>query len=640
MRYAFRHPVILLPAGFFLLRLLSSCANMASPNGGPYDENPPRFVSSTPALHQTNYRGKKIEIVFDELIQIDRPSENVIITPPQKNLPVIRPAGKKVTVELKDTLIRDMTYTLDFTSSISDNNEKNVIENFTFAFSTGDAIDSLEISGVLLNAENLEPMPGIMVGLHRDLADSAFTTVPFLRTSKTNDRGQFTIRNIMEGSYRLYALNDVNRDYLFDQPGEEIAFHDSIVIPSFEFATRQDTVWRDSLTVDTIRTVGYTRFLPDDIVLRLFREKFQRQYMLRPERSSRHLFSLRFNAPADSLPPAPELLDDPSLKDWYLMQTADGGTALHYWITDSLVWQKDTLHLKVTYLKSDSLNMLQPQTDTLHLSMRRQPPAPKRKSRKDEPEPVEFLTMQIQNASGKKEMVDTVSITFPEPVPELAKEAFRLELKQDTLWTPAEFSFLQDSLDLLKFYLLRTWRYEEEYRLTVDSASIRSIYGKWNDASQSTFQLKSRNEYGHLNIRIPDVTAPAFVELLSAGDAVVRKAKVEDGDALFMNLNPNKYYARLILDVNENGIWDTGNYAEKRQPEAVFYSTQVYQIYANFEIEETWYVSNEPLIKQKPLEITKNKPKDAVKKKRNHREEGRSSNRSGSTGGFGSGLGF
>ena len=260
--------------GVILLAIIYSCANIGSPNGGPYDETPPKFVSSNPIPNQVNYQGKNVEILFDELIQIEKPTENVIITPPQMELPIIRSSGKKAVIELKDSLKPNTTYTIDFTNSIVDNNEKNVFENFSFAFSTGETIDSLEISGVLLNAENLEPMPGITIGLHNNLEDSAFVKVPFLRTSRTNDKGRFTIRNIAPGSYRVFALNDVNRDYKFDQPGEDIAFLDSLIVPSFEFTTRQDTTWKDTLTIDTIRTINYTRFLPDDIELRLFNEKF------------------------------------------------------------------------------------------------------------------------------------------------------------------------------------------------------------------------------------------------------------------------------------------------------------------------------------------------------------------------------
>jgi hypothetical protein len=140
--------------GVLLLAVIYSCANIGTPNGGPYDEAPPKFVSSNPIPNQVNYTGKNVEILFDELIQIEKPTENVIITPPQMELPIIRSSGKKAVVELKDTLKPNTTYTIDFTNAIVDNNEKNVFENFSFAFSTGETIDTLEISGVLLNAEN------------------------------------------------------------------------------------------------------------------------------------------------------------------------------------------------------------------------------------------------------------------------------------------------------------------------------------------------------------------------------------------------------------------------------------------------------------------------------------------------------
>ena len=594
---------------------LVSCANMASPNGGPYDEQPPKFVSSTPAPYQTGYKGKRVEILFDELIQIEKPSENVIITPPQKELPSIQVMGKKIRVELKDTLKPDMTYTIDFTNSVSDNNEKNVFENFSFAFSTGETIDSLEISGTLLNAANLEPMPGIMVGLHADLADSAFTTTPFLRTSKTNDRGRFTIRNIAEGTYRLYALKDANRDYLFDQPGEEIAFLDSLVTPTFELALRQDTAWKDSVTVDTIRTVEYTRFLPDDIVLFLFKEKFRRQYMLRPERPQANRFVLKFNAPADSLPQL-TLLDRPNRDPWFLMQPAEGNTALHYWITDSMVWKRDTLHLQVDYLKSDSMNRLRPQTDTIHLTFRKQR-APK-KPKKGEAEPKVFLTLQSK-ASGTIEIYDTVSFVFNEPVIEPRREAILLAQQNDTLWTPVDFRLAQDSLDLLKYHVRHPWKYGANYRVTIDSAQLQSIYGH---------HIRKKEEYGHLYLNIEGVAEPAFVELLNANDEPVRKGRVKGGGVLFSNLLPEKYYARLTVDTNENGVWDTGNYTEKRQPETVYYSPKIYTMRANWEIEETWDVTDTPVTRQKLPEITKNKPKDVTRRKRDYKEEGRSSGRS------------
>lgn len=615
-----------------LLTVIYSCANIGSPNGGPYDETPPKFVSSTPVPNQINYTGKKIEILFDELIQIEKPSENVIITPPQMELPVIRSAGKKAVIELKDTLKPNTTYTIDFTNSISDNNEKNVFENFSFAFSTGDIIDTLEVSGVLLNAENLEPMPGITIGLHNNLEDSAFVKLPFVRTSRTNDKGQFTIRNITPGTYHIFALNDVNRDYKFDQPGEDIAFLDSVIVPSFELTTRQDTTWKDSLTIDTIRTVGYTRFFPDNIELRLFKEKFERQYMVKPERPDEKYFTLRFNTKLDTVPVPVPINFTPEDSTWYFVQQTEGGAAVNYWLADSTVWKQDTLQVQVSYPKSDSLNILRPQTDTVQLVLRRRPAEKKKKKKKDEPDPIVFLGMQV-DAPGSMDLFDTISVTFNEPVLDINKEMFFLDQKIDTVWNTVDFDFFPDSTNSLNYFIRRPWKYGEEYRIEVDSAAIHSLYGKWNDFFTGEFKIKKEDEYGYLYLNINGVDTTAFVELLSSGDAPVRKAKVKDGGVLFMDLKPDKYYARIVIDTNGNGVWDTGNYIEKRQPEEVYYSPKMYEIMQNWQVEETWNVNSTPLAKQKPLEITKNKPKEATKKKRNYKDESQQSSPRNNSGG-------
>ena len=618
--------------GMLLLTVIYSCANIGSPNGGPYDETPPKFVSSTPVPNQINYTGKKIEILFDELIQIEKPSENVIITPPQMELPVIRSAGKKAVIELKDTLKPNTTYTIDFTNSISDNNEKNVFENFSFAFSTGDIIDTLEVSGVLLNAENLEPMPGITIGLHNNLEDSAFVKLPFVRTSRTNDKGQFTIRNITPGTYHIFALNDVNRDYKFDQPGEDIAFLDSVIVPSFELTTRQDTTWKDSLTIDTIWTVGYTRFFPDNIELRLFKEKFERQYMVKPERPDEKYFTLRFNTKLDTVPVPVPINFTPEDSTWYFVQQTEGGTAVNYWLADSTVWKQDTLQVQVSYPKSDSLNILRPQTDTVQLVLRRRPAEKKKKKKKDEPDPIVFLGMQV-DAPGSMDLFDTISVTFNEPVLDINKEMFFLDQKIDTVWNTVDFDFFPDSTNSLNYFIRRPWKYGEEYRIEVDSAAIHSLYGKWNDFFTGEFKIKKEDEYGYLYLNINGVDTTAFVELLSSGDAPVRKAKVKDGGVLFMDLKPDKYYARIVIDTNSNGVWDTGNYIEKRQPEEVYYSPKMYEIMQNWQVEETWNVNSTPLAKQKPLEITKNKPKEATKKKRNYKDESQQSSPRNNSGG-------
>ena len=482
-------------------------------------------------------------------------------------------------------------------------------------------------------------MAGISIGLHSNLADSAFQKLPFDRTSRTNDKGHFTVRNIKPGSYRVYALNDVNRDYKFDQPGEDIAFLDSIVVPSFKMDTRVDTIWKDSVTIDTVKIVPYTHFLPDDIELRLFKEKFQRQYMTRPERKQEHNMVFHFNIPLDTIPAIRPINFTPQKEDWYLEQSTEGGKDVVYWLTDSTVWKQDSLHVEITYPKSDSIGILRPQTDTVKTVFKRYKKA-KRKKKDNEKEKIEFFSPLI-SVKSEIDVFDTIHIDFDEPPLEIKKEFFRLEQEVDSTWAAVDFDFRQDSLNSLRYHILRKWKYGDSFQLVIDSATVYSLYGKWNDNYQSKFKIKKEDSYGHLYINIlGNDTTSCFVELLNAKDEPVRKAKVKKGGVLFMNLKPEKYYARLIVDNNKNGIWDTGNYSEKLQPEMVYYSPKMYTIMQNFNVEETWNIRMTPWVKQKPMAITKNKPKEKQKKKRDYREEGRSKKSSSSTmKGFG-GLSF
>ena len=281
--------------------LLYACANIAAPTGGLYDVDPPKVVKASPDFNETNSKQSKIEILFDENVKIENPMEKVIIAPPQQSFPVIKAQGRKVIIELEDELEDNTTYTIDFTDAIVDNNEGNPLENFSLSFSTGDKIDSLAISGIVLRAENLEPVQGIYVGIHSNLNDTAFTKTPFKRISRTDSRGIFTIKGVAEGKYRVYALGDLNRNYKYDNPQEEIAFLDSIVVPSSIQAMRNDTVFKDSLTIDTIYQIQYTRFLPDNILLRSFESGFERQYLQKHERTLPYKLDLFFAAPTKSL---------------------------------------------------------------------------------------------------------------------------------------------------------------------------------------------------------------------------------------------------------------------------------------------------------------------------------------------------
>jgi hypothetical protein len=528
-------------------------------------------------------------------------------------MPIIKGVGKKVTVHLQDSLLPNTTYTFDFTNSIVDNNEKNPLENFTFAFSTGEVIDSLTVSGRLLNAYNLEPMPNIMIGLHSNLDDTAFTKTPFVRTTRTNDKGQFWVRNVSHGSYRIYALNDVNRDYKFDQPGEDIAFIEDTIIPSFEAAMRIDTLWKDSITIDTIREVQYTRFIPDDIQLFLFKEKFARQYMSKSERLEAHQFSLFFNNPPIPEPELTLLGSDLKNGEWLIPEYTEEGKTINYWIKDSTIYKTDTLLVQAKYLKSDSLNQLVPNTDTLRLFVRKGKAPAKKDNKKGDK--IDFLGVTISGQSSV-EVYDVLKITFSEPVLDLDPSLIKVEQKVDTTWEPRAFEFFQDKLDPLTYYSNYEWYYGNEFRVNIDSAEINSIYGKWNDNATASFKVKSEEEYGNLYIMIAGIEGPGFGELLDGSDKVIGKTILRDGELAFPDIKPGKYYLRYIEDINDNGEWDTGNFALRLQPERVFYYPGYFEVRQNWDLEQNWDVTSTPVNKQKPLEITKNKPEEK-KKRRN-----------------------
>jgi len=622
-----------------------SCASMGTPDGGPYDEMPPKFVGSTPKLNAVNAKNKKLEMEFDEYIKLEKAAEKVVVSPPQLEQPEIKVVGKKVVVELLDTLKPATTYTIDFSDAIVDNNEGNPMGHFTYSFSTGESIDTMEVSGTVLNAADLEPVKGMLVGLHKNLSDTAFSTLPFDRVSRTDSRGRFIIRGIAPGNYRIYALMDGNQNYLFDSKTETVAFSDSIIIPSMMPATRQDTVWKDTLTIDTIKTVGYTRFMPDDIILRAFKEENKRQYFSRAQRDKENHFILKFSAKADTLPTLKGLNFDE--KDAFIIESNERNDSICYWIKDSLIYQMDTLEIQMDYLYSDSLDNLVPKTDTLYLAnkltkaqrekLKKQEDEKKAKERKKKekkgevmkPEPTPFLKMEV-DASSSFDINRNIVLSFDEPLSRIDTSAIHLNIKEDTLWVKTPFIFEADSVLPRTYSILAEWQPEREYQLQIDSAAVTGLYGLHINKVEQTFKVKALNSYGALLFNLVGADRTYILELLDNGGKVLARQRVTpEGTADFYYLAPNtKYYVRALHDRNGNGVWDTGNVAEGHQPEEVYYFPKFWQMKENFEFEETWNLREVPFDKQKLDEIKKQKPEETKKVKDRNKERAKKLGRS------------
>ena len=622
-----------------LILIVYAFASTGTPDGGPYDETPPKFVRATPEPNATGNTRKKISIEFDEFIKIENAAEKVIISPPQTEMPEVKASGKKVLVEFFDTLRNNTTYTIDFGDAIVDNNEGNPMGNFAYAFSTGETIDTMEVSGTVLNAQDLEPIKGIQVGLHKNLNDTAFTKLPFDRISRTDSRGHFSIKGVAPGKYRIYALKDGNQNYLFDSKTEIIAYSDSIIIPSMEPATRQDTTWNaiDTLKIDTIKTIHYTHFMPDNLVLRAFKEENTMQYLAKSEREQLNRFSLYFSAKADTLPTIKGL--DFDEKDAFIIEPSIKNDTIRYWIKDTVLCERDTLTLQVDYLYTDTLGNLVPKRDTLammnklskekRLAMakdemeKKEKEMKKRRRKGDTLNVVEtkFFKMNV-DAPSSMDINRNISLQFEEPVQSIDTAAIHVDVKVDTLWNEERFIFMADTVAPRKYYILSDWKPGNEYRLRIDSTAIKSIYGLHTDKVENTVKIKTLEEYGTLYLNIKGIEGNAVVQLLNSSDAVVREQKVKKNNTCdFYFLQPNtKYYIRMYIDSNNNGKWDTGLYDKKIQPEEVYYYPKVWEMKANFEFEEDWDVKAVPLDRQKLDEIKKQKPEEAKKIKDRNKE--------------------
>ena len=339
--------------------LVVACASIAAPDGGEYDEIPPKVVSSNPVERATGVQTRKARINFDEFIKLENASEKVIVSPPQMEPANIRAEGKHIKIELKDTLKPNTTYTIDFSDAIEDNNEGNPMGHYTFSFSTGDEIDTMEVSGTVLNAQDLEPIKGVLVGLYpvdSNLTDSILRTTPFQRVSRTNGSGRFTIKGVKDGRYKAYVLDDKDGDFLFSQKSERISFDSIEFQTSWKRDVRMDTIWRDTVEYDSIRVVPYTHFLPDDLVLLAFLEEGQDQHLLKWERQEPEFFRLFFTAPADTLPIIKGLNFD---EKCLLYESSEHFDTLTYWVTDTTYYrQQDTLRFELTFMETDTTGVL------------------------------------------------------------------------------------------------------------------------------------------------------------------------------------------------------------------------------------------------------------------------------------------
>jgi uncharacterized protein (DUF2141 family) len=623
---------------------VAGCARMGSPDGGWYDEKPPVVMHTSPANGAVGVNQKRVTIYFDEFVTLDNATENVIISPPQTEQPDIKVKGKSIVVNFKDSLKEATTYTVDFSDAIKDNNEGNPLGNYTFTFSTGGAIDTMQVGGYVLDAETLEPVQGTQVGLYL-LDDSAeadttivrrFTTEPMLRVSRTDQSGHFTIKGVKPGRYRIYALKDVDNNFMLTPgSGEQMAFLDETIVPSVFDDTRQDTTMLDSLRIKSIERVRYKHFMPDNVILRAFTEPRTDRSFIKNERLEPEKFTLYFSYGDSLLPQIRGLNFDIDGK--YILEQSQKNDTLTYWLTDTAHVNTDSLEIEMTYRMTDSLGVLQPQTDTLMLL----PKVSYEKRLKERKKELE--TWEKQQAKRKKrgEPYDsikapdplkvnivaqskfdpdkTITVEFPTPMAKVDTSMVHLYVERDSTWYNADCVVRnKPNGNNRTLEIVSKWEPGLQYSFETDSAAFVDIYGKVSKKEKFGFKVKALEEYGTFQMNIPSLAGQNLVcQLYDSSDKLVKEVKTSNGIAKFMYLDEKEYFLRVIVDTNGNGIWDTGKFETMLQPEQVYYYNKPINCRAKWDITEIWNPSGTSLNRQKPSKLMKTKTSEKRRTQQN-----------------------
>lgn len=613
--------------GFAISAFIYSCANVGMPTGGPLDYTPPKVTETSPENFATNFKGGKIEIFFDEFVQLKDISENFTISPPLKKKPVVKLKGRSIYVKLEEELRENTTYTLDFGEGIADNNEGNALENYQFVFTTGEKLDSLSIKGKLDNSFDQLPVEKTIVMAYLNTHDSVpLTTIPSY-VAKTDSAGYFQLNNLSKGDYKLFALVDGNRDFLYNGPGEMIGFYDDIITPSAHVFEQIDSVAGDSIAIQKMIATE-----PSNIHIRMFDEENPLQYLSTYKRDRREKIYFEFSAKrTDTL--SIDFIDVEESTDWFILEKNRTNDTLSYWIKDSSIYKRDTLLAKLEYLKTDSLGELVSFIDTVKFNFK-DPKKAKVSKKKQEKMKIKKPVYKFNlKTSSTQDLHKDLIINFNEPLAEINKDSIHFYRLQDTLQIPVDYKLEQDTANLLRYHIKIDWDAETKYAVDIDSTAFLNIYGINSDQFEGKITTREKEHYGKITLDVINVKQALIVQLLknNKSEKVIQSQRIYSDQTVFFNyLNPETYMIKIIVDSNDNGKWDTGNYKENLQPEMVHYFRKEMKVRSNWEVKERIEINEQgpeinfqkhqaEMERKHELEIAKAKEKDALKNKKKTR---------------------
>ncbi|HKJ79770.1 MAG TPA: Ig-like domain-containing protein [Prolixibacteraceae bacterium] len=578
--------------------VVSSCANQGMPTGGPQDSIPPLLISTYPDYKELNYTGDEVRLTFNEYIAIDDVRDKLVVSPPLDERPVIRTKSRTLIIQFNEDLKDSTTYSLDFKNSVVDNNERNEYKNLRFSFSTGSTYDSLRVAGRVLDAFDLEPKENVLVMLHSNLHDSAVYTVVPDYIARTDENGLFLMDNVAEDTYHIFSITDNNNDLMYNEGAEEIAFTDTIVVPGAEYIADPDTLVKGA---DSLLISGHTQYYPDPFYLRQFGEDLFEQYVKKIERNTRTQGTFVFNESVkDTL--GVRLLNRDYAVEWYMLEQNENVDSIIYWITDSLVYQSDTLLTELSYFQLDELQQLYLKRDTFELTFTDSEKDTKKEKRKkdteeNEPEPIEQFSFQTNLSTSLFDINKDIILTTPNPLDTINISQIHLYLRDDTIKTPLQYNFSKDTTAWRTYRLAYNWEASTDYSLEIDSAASATIYGITNKELTKKFSTRDEDYYGIINLKLNNVKVPMIIQLLENTDnekVVAERFADEDETVVFDFLPPNKYKIKAIFDANGNKKWDSGSFQDGLLPEKVAYINEVTKVRSNWDNNLVWDLTPDP----------------------------------------------
>ncbi|MEO6150836.1 MAG: Ig-like domain-containing protein, partial [Mucilaginibacter sp.] len=524
--------------------LLAGCANMQRPEGGPRDLTPPKLLKATPPNMTRNFNFKEIEMEFDEFYKLTNQYQEISISPAQEKLPEYKVRKKNLVIEFKDSLQKNTTYVINFGKAIVDVNEANAMKNFTYVFSTGPHIDSLSITGTVTNTQTLEKEKDVTVMLFPLNRDSLFYKKKKPSIFATTDSsGNFSLNNLREDKYTIYALKETSPNKIYDNETELVAFI-------------KDTI---NLTTDT-----------SNIQLNLFLQQPENFRFVERRFDSDGKILLSFNR--QLVNPSLKILAPPGFDAQKIVEFSN---------------KKDTAMVYMRNMDFDSLMVSLSDNnkpiDTVTL----------RKNRKETFAKTVNISFNLGSDNKLKPGNDLQVIS------NLPVESFNtalISLKEDSAIV-TNYTLVKDTL-ARRLLLKYRWKQNVSYTLTFEDNALTNIFGEKNKKGLRTFTIDKPENYSILTLKVavPELNRSYIVELYKDEKNLMRSDVItKNASLVYNNYITGKYTIKVIYDTNKNGRWDSGNIRQKRQPENIWIYEKELTLRPNWDAEEAFAIPKEPV---------------------------------------------